>query len=123
MYIRRNESNTTSLEKVDNSNASIHVPASLWDDNANARIAVVDVILPEDSVLYSNIDVNGTNASLGFNKETSDGNSINTISIEGPITKTSDGSIPEYITIEITAEVGYNISNRHKIDIKVYFDA
>ena len=122
MYIRRNESNTTLLEKVDNSNAEIHMPASLWDSTPSASIAFADVTIPEGYELNYTVYADGTNISVHKNVETSDGNSVNTLSIKGPITNTSDSSIPEYITISIVAYDYNNLNIRHEINVKVYFD-
>ena len=122
MYIRRNESNTTLLEKVDNSNAEIHMPASLWGSTPSASIALADAIIPEGYELNYTAYADGTNISVDKNIETSDGNVVNTLSIKGPITNTSDGSVPEYITIIIIASDYNNISIHHQIDVKVYFD-
>ena len=85
MYIRRNESNTTLLEKVDNSNAEIHIPASLLDSTPSASIAFADVIIPEGYELNYSVYADGTNISVYKNVETSDGNSVNTLSIKAQL--------------------------------------
>ena len=98
------------------------MPASLWDSTPSASIAFADVTIPEGYELNYTVYADGTNISVHKNVETSDGNSVNTLSIKGPITNTSDSSIPEYITISIVAYDYNNLNIRHEINVKVYFD-